>query len=96
MSRTTARSSAFDLADAARGLSSARTPSQLTPFIVLSKWESRMVVHAASNVSSPCGTWAERPADPSASAAMASAASLRCPGGNRAIGSWKRGAESFT
>ena len=40
-----------DLAAAARGLSSARTASQFTPFIVLSKCESRMVVHAASNVS---------------------------------------------
>ena len=42
-----------DLAAAARGLSSARTPSQFTPFIVLSKCESRIVVHAASNVSTP-------------------------------------------
>jgi hypothetical protein len=71
MSRTTARSSAFDLAAAARGLSSARTPSQFTPFIVLSKWESRIVVQAASNVSSPRGTWAETRLEASAAAATA-------------------------
>ena len=71
MSRTTARSSLSDLAAAARGLSSARTPSQFTPFIVLSKWESRIVVHAASNVSTPCGTCAESSAEASAAAATA-------------------------
>ena len=73
MSRITLRSSAEDVAAAARGLSSARTASQLRPFIVLSKWVSRMIVQAASNVSLAWGTWAETKSAPSVSAATAAA-----------------------
>ncbi len=53
MSRMTSRSSPSVCARAARGANSARTAGQSTPFIVGSKCESRMMVHAASNVSIP-------------------------------------------
>ena len=71
MSRMTPRSSDSDFADAARGPSSARTAFQSRPFIVLSKCVSRMIVQAASNVSTAWGTCALTPA---ANAHAASAA----------------------
>jgi uncharacterized protein YcbX len=40
------------------GRSSSFTASQFTPFSVLSKWESRTIRQAASNVSTPCETCA--------------------------------------
>ena len=51
----TARSSPVDFAAAACGRSSVRTAFQSTPFMAGSKCVSRMIVHAASKVSSPSG-----------------------------------------
>ena len=59
MSRITARSSPARLRRSRpRPRARVRTASQSTPFIVRSKCESRMIVQAASNVSTPSGTWA--------------------------------------